>query len=98
MHRDLNETEMILENAKDILHKRPELASLPIPEVIDELDSTSDMIRDRWGVAAWLVINSIEHWDLDALVDTLSLVADETLTYEYVGYRQVRPNPNARWN
>ena len=24
--------------------------------------------------------------DLDALVDTLSLVADETLTYEYVGY------------
>lgn len=86
MHRDLNETEMILVNAKEILHNRPELESLTITDVIDELDTTDDMVRDRWGVAAWLVINSIEHWNLDALVDCLSLVADETLTFEYVGY------------
>ncbi|MBE6950016.1 MAG: hypothetical protein E7451_01600 [Ruminococcaceae bacterium] len=86
MHRDLNETEMILVNAKEILHNRPELASLTITDVINELDTTEDMVRDRWGVAAWLVINSIEHWNLDALVDCLSLVADETLTFEYVGY------------
>lgn len=86
MRSDKKEIETILNNAEQILINQPELASMNLKDVIDTLDSTKEMIRDRWGVAALLVVKSIERWDLPDLVKQLSLVESGDLTCEYVGY------------
>ena len=74
MRFDKKEIETILNNAEQILINQPTLASMNLKDVIDTLDSTKEMIRDRWGVAALLVVKSIERWDLPDLVEQLSLV------------------------
>lgn len=86
MRSDKKEIENILSNAEQILINQPELAKMNLEDVINALDSTKQMIRDRWGVAALLVVKSIKRWDLPDLVDKLSLVESGDLTYEYVGY------------
>lgn len=86
MRFDKKEIETILNNAEQILINQPVLASMNLKDVIDTLDSTKEMIRDRWGVAALLVVKSIERWDLPDLVEQLSLVESGDLTCEYVGY------------
>lgn len=83
---DKKEIENILSNAEQILINQPELAKMNLEDVINALDSTKQMIRDRWGVAALLVVKSIKRWDLPDLVEKLSLVESGDLTYEYVGY------------
>lgn len=83
---DKKEIENILSNAEQILINQPELAKMNLEDVINALDSTKQMIRDRWGVAALLVVKSIKRWDLSDLVEKLSLVESGDLTYEYVGY------------
>ena len=86
MRSDKKEIENILSNAEQILINQPELAKMNLEDVINALDSTKQMIRDRWGVAALLVVKSIKRWDLPDLVEKLSLVESGDLTYEYVGY------------
>lgn len=86
MRSDKKEIENILSNAEQILINQPELAKMNLEDVINALDGTKQMIRDRWGVAALLVVKSIKRWDLPDLVDKLSLVESGDLTYEYVGY------------
>lgn len=86
MISDRKEIEKILSNGEQILIKQPELADMELKDVINALDGTEQMIRDRWGVVALLVIKSIKKWDLVSLVKQLSLVESGCLTYEYVGY------------
>lgn len=77
----------VLKTGKEILSSRPELASMKLCDVINELDDgTSEMIHNRWGAAAWVVINSITNFKIEALVEQLSTVDSGPLTYEYVGY------------
>ena len=54
--------ENVLNKGKTILEEHPELRGIDICDVIDKLnDGTKEMISNRWGVAAWLVIESIEN-------------------------------------
>lgn len=73
-------------NAEQILRDQSELVKMSLEDVIDTLDGTERMIRDRWGVAALLVVKSINNWDLPDLVKRLSLIESYDLTYAYVGY------------
>lgn len=87
MLSDEQKIKEVLKIGKEILLSRPELTSMKLCDVINELDDgTSEMIHNRWGVAAWVVINSITNFELEALVEHLSKVDSGPLTYEYVGY------------
>jgi len=87
MFSDEQKIKEVLKTGKEILSSRPELASMKLCDVINELDDgTSEMIHNRWGVAAWVVTNSIKNFETKALVEQLSKVDSGPLTYEYVGY------------
>jgi len=86
MFFDREEIEKTLINAEQLLINQPELADMKLKDVINSLDSTEQMIHDRWGVAAMLVCKAIKNWDLVNLVKQLSVVESGCLTYEYVGY------------
>ena len=87
MRAERTEIENILKNGKKFLDEHPELINMSLSDVIDELDDgTQEMIRDRWGVAAWIVIRRIEDWENKDLVEQLSKIESSPLTYEYVGY------------
>lgn len=87
MMSDRVEIENVLKKGKKLLSERPELMNMNLREVINELDDgTQQMIHDRWGVAAWLVVNSIKNFEIPSLVEQLSKVDSGVLTYEYAGY------------
>ena len=86
MSRDRLEIEQILENGLQILKERPELADMSLSDVVDELDGTDQIIRDRWGVTAYIVCRRILEWDIKSVVDYLSNVDARELTCEYIGY------------
>lgn len=44
------------------------------------------MIHKRWGVTAWLVVKSINNFEIRELVRHLSKIESGILTYEYAGY------------
>lgn len=84
---DRAKIENTLNHAKKIIEEHPELSGMHLDAVVDELDDGSEkMLHDRWGVAAWLVIYSVQNWNLPDLVKHLASVESGVLTYEYVGY------------
>lgn len=79
--------ETILDRGKKILLSRPELADMSLSDIIDELyDGTQEMTRDRWGVAAWVIVKSISNFEMQEIIDQLSGIESYTLICEYVGY------------
>lgn len=86
MISDKERIEKVLRNGELILLSRPELKEMNPDNVIDLLNDNEEMIRDRWGVAALLVVDSIETFELHSLIEKLSLMDAKTLTGEYVGY------------
>ena len=87
MIREREEIEQVLRVGKQILLERPALLEMSLQEVITELDDGSqEMIHNRWGVAAWLVVKSIRSFELSNLVNQLSEIESGILTYEYTGY------------
>lgn len=87
MLSDEKKIKSVLEAGKEILSSRPELVSMKLSDVLNELDDgTPKMSRDRWGVTAWIVTNSILDFKNESLVEQLSKVDSGELTYEYVGY------------
>lgn len=87
MISEREEIEQVLRVGKQILLERPALLEMSLQEVITELDDGSqEMIHNRWGVAAWLVVKSIRSFELSNLVNQLSEIESGILTYEYTGY------------
>lgn len=87
MFSDEVKIKAVLDAGKEILSNRPELASMKLDDVLNELDDgTSEMIQNRWGVTAWIVTNSITDFKIESLVERLSKIDSGILTYEYVGY------------
>ncbi len=87
MISDKDDIERVLSEGKRILSEHPELAEMSLNDVLDELDDgTQQMIHDRWGVTAWLVVKPITNFDITDLVIHLSQIESGVLTYEYAGY------------
>lgn len=87
MRHERAEIEAVLASGKRILSEHPELINMSLDEVLDELDDgTQQMIHDRWGVTANMIVTSIKNWEPKALVEHLAQVESGELTFEYAGY------------
>lgn len=86
MH-ERREIESALAEGKKILNARPELRRMSIDAVLDELnDGTQEMIHNRWGTAAWIIVESIPDMKISVLVEHLASKVSGLLTDQYVGY------------
>lgn len=86
MH-ERQEIESALAEGKKILNARPELRRMGIDAVLDELnDGTQEMIHNRWGTAAWIIVESIPDMKTSVLVEHLASKVSGLLTDQYVGY------------
>lgn len=84
---DRKKKEDILEFGKTMLAQNPNLKNLPHEQILGSLDDgTQEMISNRWGVLAQVIINSITNWELKDLVDYLRQIDCPELACEYVGY------------
>ncbi len=81
------EIESALAEGKKILNERPELRRMSIDAVLDELnDGTQEMVHNRRGVTAWMIVESIPDMKISVLVEHLAYKASGLLTDQYVGY------------
>lgn len=84
---DRKEIESVLQMGERILLEHPELYSMSLNDVLIKLDDgTEQMLHNRWGVSAWIVIKSLKNMDIQILVKQLSEIDSGILTYEYAGY------------
>ena len=87
MITDKKEIESVLQIGEKILLDHPELYNMSLDEVLVKLDDgTEQMLHNRWGVTAWMVVQSLECFDVKNLVIQLSEIDSGILTYEYAGY------------
>ena len=76
----------ILKRGKELLKERSELWAMEPEKVLDELDDTEEMLRDRWGVVAYLYTEKIKNCSKEELLKQLKQIQSGVLTYEYVGF------------
>ncbi len=90
MPRNQKEIKQVLKCGQEILSSRPELLEYDVESIIDELDDgTEEMMHNRWGVAAYVIVNSIKDFQLPALVKQLAQLHPtnrDVLAFEYAGY------------
>ena len=87
MITDKKEIESVLQIGEKILLDHPELYNMSLDEVLVKLDDgTEQMLHNRWGVTAWMVVQSLECFDVKNLVIQLSEIDSGILTYKYAGY------------
>ena len=87
MITDRKEIESVLQIGEKILLDHPELYNMSLDEVLVKLDDgTEQMLHNRWGVTAWMVVQSLECFDVKNLVIQLSEIDSGILTYKYAGY------------
>ena len=87
MITDKKEIESVLQIGEKILLDHPELYNMSLDEVLVKLDDgTEQMLHNRWGVTAWMVVKSLECFDVKNLVILLSEIDSGILTYKYAGY------------
>ena len=87
MITDREEIESVLQIGEKILLDHPELYNMSLDDVLVKLDDgTEQMLHNRWGVTAWLVVKSLECFDVKNLVIQLARIESGILTYEYAGY------------
>lgn len=85
----LQEKEKILEvlkKGRELLADRPELKTMQPEKVLDELDSTNELIRNRWGAVAYLYADPLKNVGRQEMLEQLKQIKSGILTYEYVGF------------
>ncbi len=81
-----DEVRNILEKGREILQSRPELVEMDFNDILNKLeDETQETAFNRWGVLAWIVVDSIDYRNASELVETLSERDYEYLLAKYVG-------------
>jgi len=84
---DLKKIEKTIKEGKKILVERPEFLNMEIEDVLSELDDgTDEMLHNRWGVAAWVIVETLKGFDSKILVERLSRVRSGIFAYEYAIY------------
>ena len=87
MISERNKIEEVLNYGEMILSQRGDLKNVPFNEILDMFDDgTQEMIHNRWGVLAQVIISSVTSWEIKALVEYLGKIDCPPLAYEYVGY------------
>lgn len=87
MISDRKKIDEVLDFGSKTLAQRSELKDIPLHQILDTLDDgTQEMIHNRWGVLAQVIIDAIPNWETKALVEYLSQIDCPDLACEYVGY------------
>lgn len=87
MINDREEIESVLQAGERILLEHPELYDMSLDDVLIKLDDgTEQMLHNRWGVTAWMVVKSLKSFDIQTLVTQLPEIDSGILTYKYAGY------------
>lgn len=87
MISDRKKIDEVLDFGETILSQRKELKDIPLNKILDALDDgTKEMMHNRWGVLAQVIINSITSWEPKELIEYLVQIDCPDLACEYVGY------------
>lgn len=87
MIHDLENVKKMFKDADEIIRKRPELLSMNVDYIFDELDDgTQEMIHNRWGVMTRVKMKEIKCFDNKGIIDFLASVEERNLLCEYIGY------------
>lgn len=87
MIHDLENVKKMFKDADEIIRKRPELLSMNVDYIFDELDDgTQEMIHNRWGVMTRVKMKEIKCFDNKGIIDFLVSVEERNLLCEYIGY------------
>ena len=85
--RKKEDIENVISKSRDILIKHPELKEKDIDVILEMFDDgTDENIKNRWGVAAWITIDSITKFEPKALVEQLAEITNGLIIDQYVGY------------
>ena len=75
MISDKKKIDEVLDFGSQTLAQRSELKDIPLYQILDVLDDgTQEMIHNRWGVLALVIIDAIPDWETRALVEYLSQI------------------------
>ncbi|MBP3603213.1 MAG: hypothetical protein J6J79_03580 [Lachnospiraceae bacterium] len=87
MNKNTEKIKEIFNTADKLIEDRPELLSMDVDSIFDELDDgTSEMRSVRWGVMTRAKMREIESFAISNLIDFLLTVNEWDLLREYVGY------------
>lgn len=85
--KEIEKIKEIFKAADQIIKDRPEILSMDIDEIFDELDDgTREMKSVRWGVMTRVKMCEIDSFEIDNLIDFLLTIKEWDLLREYVGY------------
>lgn len=84
---NLEDVKRMFMDADKIIQSRPELLSMDIDEIFDELnDGTQEMIHNRWGVMTRVKMQELQSIDNEKIIDFLLDVKERNLLCEYIGF------------
>lgn len=87
MIHDLEDVKRMFVDADKIIQSRPELLSMNIDEIFEELnDGTQEMIHNRWGVMTRVKMQELQVIDNEKIIDFLLGVKERNLLCEYIGF------------
>ena len=87
MIHDLEEVKRMFVDADKIIQSRPELLSMSIDEIFEELnDGTQEMIHNRWGVMTRVKMQELQCIDNEKIINFLLGVKERNLLCEYIGF------------
>lgn len=87
MIHDLEDVKKMFKTADEIIQERPELLSMNVDEIFDELDDgTPEMIHNRWGVMTRVKITELTSFDNKSIIDFFVSIKEKNLLTEYIGY------------
>ena len=84
---NLEDVKRMFMDPDKIIQSRPELLSMDIDEIFDELnDGTQEMIHNRWGVMTRVKMQELQSIDNEKIIDFLLDVKERNLLCEYIGF------------
>lgn len=87
MIHDLAEVKTMFDDADKLIEERPELLSMQIDQIFDELnDGTQNMMHIRWGVMTRVKMREIIAYTVDDILDFMIGISERDLLCEYIGF------------
>ena len=86
MIHDLDKVKEMFVDADSAIKERPELLSMHIDEIFEELDETPEMRHIRWGIMTRAKMSEIKEYTSGNIIDFMKTITEHNLLCEYIGY------------
>lgn len=86
MIHDLDKVKEMFVDADNVIKERPELLSMHIDEIFEELDGTPEMRHIRWGIMTRAKMTEIKEYTSGNIIDFMTNITEHNLLCEYIGY------------